>query len=211
MSTDERATEAGWKAFSENRYDEAAALLEKVTLSYPESGLAHFRLAFSYRMLNRHDEALTHFNLAAQFDPDDAGYCYQIGKEKAARGDFVAALPHFADSLERDSTGVRTYHDAGACTARLGYLELAVLLYTTCGVLLGVAKSIGFRHDVSEPQYLMSVDTLRRMLGDRYHAVKKDALDRLGLEDVDENNFKVSVKNLNAFAHELASALRVIK
>jgi len=207
----EAATEVGWKAFNENRFKDAAALLEKATLLYPDSAIAHFRPAFSYRMLNRHDEALAHFNLAAQMDPDDAGYRYQIGKQKAMRGDFIAALPHFADSLERDSMRIGAYHDAGACTARLGYLELAVLLYTTCGVLMGVAKSIGFRHDVSEGQYLTTVDTLRGMLGDRYYAVNKDALDRLGLEDVDKNNFKVSPQKLDAFAHELANALRCIK
>ncbi|HKC63623.1 MAG TPA: tetratricopeptide repeat protein, partial [Pyrinomonadaceae bacterium] len=153
MSIDETATEAGWKAFNENRYKDAAALLEKVTLLYPDSAIAHFRLAFSYRLLNRHDEALAHFNLAAQINPDDSGYRYQIGKQKAMRGDFIGALTHFADSLERDTMHIVAYYDAGACTARLGYLELSVQMYTTCGVLLGIAKCIGFRHDVSESQY----------------------------------------------------------
>ena len=206
----DKRLEKGWALYKEKKYKDAAKELKKALVGSSQPALVHFRLGFTYRLLQKSDRALDHFSRAVAIAPDEAHYHREVGRQVAYNGDRRGALNHFAASLELEPMDPLTYHETAACLGSLGYLDFAMICYTVCGVLCDIAPA-DYDTGISFSLFEKSVLQLRDFLGPaRFLQLRSSVHERLGIEDRDQKTFTVPISRFRMVADDLAGKLREI-
>jgi len=87
---------------------------------------AYINLAQCYEGLGKYDEAITHFEIAASFKPDDPVTINDIGTCYTKKMDFGKALDQFNKAIELDAELPQIYYNRGLAYRKLGNLEHAI-------------------------------------------------------------------------------------
>src|SRR5579872_2610456 len=107
---------AGRLARSEERYDDAAALLEQVTALSPADNEAHYYLGLAYAGLGRNSAAISEWNAIGSTADFGAPAMFELACLKASTGDLTGAASLF-DSLANSNPAL----------VRAAALEIAIL------------------------------------------------------------------------------------
>jgi len=118
------------RAFSEldaERYEEAAARLERLVSADPENAAIFYNLGVVYTYLKREDEALAHFEKSVDLNPDYAQAWYNMGQICLIRKrDFSRALHCFDRAAAIRPNYIGAQHQRGVVYELLGDANKAV-------------------------------------------------------------------------------------
>ena len=97
---DQRNIERGKQAIEAGNWERAAAFLERAAESNPRNADVFNLLAYSYRHLDRLDEAFENYGRALDLDPRHLGAHEYIGEAYLMVGNLAKALDHLAALTE---------------------------------------------------------------------------------------------------------------
>ena len=97
---DQRHFERGKQAVEAGDWDRAASLLERAAASDPRNADVFNLLAYSYRHLDRIDDAFAYYGRALDLDPRHLGAHEYIGEAYLIVGDLAKAEEHLATLTE---------------------------------------------------------------------------------------------------------------
>jgi Flp pilus assembly protein TadD len=89
----------------------------------PQDPAAHAALAILLDLSDRHDEALTHHELAVKLDPGDADYRNNLGFSYLSAGDATDAIRPLEQALALDPSLPEAYANLGFAYGRAGRLD----------------------------------------------------------------------------------------
>ena len=97
---DQRNIERGKQAIEAGDWERAASFLERAAESSPRNADVFNLLAYSYRHLNRLDDAFANYGRALALDPKHLGAHEYIGEAYLMVGDLAKAEEHLATLME---------------------------------------------------------------------------------------------------------------
>lgn len=97
--------EYGYALYEEARYHDAKTVFEGLVMANPYDAYFHNMLGAVYQQLDMTDEALQHYNIAIQVDPEATLAYINRGEMLFAAGDYDAAVADFARATELDKDG----------------------------------------------------------------------------------------------------------
>ena len=97
---DQRNIERGKQAIEAGDWERAANFLERAAESSPRSADVFNLLAYSYRHLDRLDDAFVYYRRALRLDPKHLGAHEYIGEAYLMVGDLAKAEEHLATLME---------------------------------------------------------------------------------------------------------------
>jgi len=108
-----------------NIFDEAALVLERASMLYPDYPAFHGNLGFVYASLGRNDEAIMSYEVATVKDPENSRYAYDLGVLYYNSGRFAEALHNFKNAVLHNPGFVEAYINLGGSYAKLGMIDEA--------------------------------------------------------------------------------------
>ena len=108
-------------AYQQTTYWKNSITLWNRTLAlWPQSYIAHCNLGIALAGQGQTSEAVQHFNLALQFNPDDAKSINNLGKVLTSQGKLDQAIQDFNRALQLDPDDVKTLSNLGVALAAQG-------------------------------------------------------------------------------------------
>jgi len=125
----EALVEKADKAFEENEFERALALLNEADAKEPNNDEILFKIAYILQKTNDNNEALKYYKEALKVDKNNEFIHNAMASIYRSNGEFTSAKMHLKDSLAIDSTNPVTYYNYGNLLVDMQLQEEAIEMY----------------------------------------------------------------------------------